>query len=126
MQEGPLVLEAPLEGFTAHQVALLLRFIYHPQLITSINLIELWQHLPPLLRLAHKLDVPVLVDAITKHIINELGSQQPCLAVLCYSCCCRGCRSSWRCIAPCQTGLLRHSFPLCSTAALQHTPAVPR
>ncbi|PRW45185.1 BTB POZ domain-containing 9 [Chlorella sorokiniana] len=72
-QEAPLVLEAPFQGFTAHQVALLLRFIYHPQLINTTNFAQLGQHLPALLRLAHKLDVPVLLEAITKYIIANTG-----------------------------------------------------
>lgn len=64
------MLEAPFHGFSAHQVARLLRFIYHPQLITPAGIAELRQDLAPLLRLAHKLDIPILVEAISKHVIG--------------------------------------------------------
>lgn len=77
LQDGPLVLEAPFHGFTAKQVALLLRFVYRPELITTGTFRTLQPQLPALLRLAHQLDVRDLVKALSAYMIGAPGLVTP-------------------------------------------------
>lgn len=58
MQEGELVLTQPLDGCSAYEGALFLRFCYCPDDMTEENLEAVESSLPTLLRLAHKLEHP--------------------------------------------------------------------
>lgn len=66
------VLTEPFSGYDLFEVALFLRFIFRPIVLTPDNLVAVRGSLLGLLRLAHQLDVPQLVEAVLKEMSSEL------------------------------------------------------
>ena len=58
------MLEAPFEGSSLFDACLFLRFCYRPEERTPTNLAAAADSLAGLLRLAHKLDVPQIQQAV--------------------------------------------------------------
>lgn len=62
------VLDEPFRGCGLFEVALFLRFAYHPRDLSSANLAAVQDHLPALLRLVHRLDAGQVLRALCDHM----------------------------------------------------------
>ncbi|PRW33982.1 BTB POZ and MATH domain-containing 4-like [Chlorella sorokiniana] len=72
-----VVLKEPFAGHELYDVALFLRFVYRPTDLTHANLATARGSLLGLLRLAHKLDVPQLMQAVGRQMSESLSSTVP-------------------------------------------------
>lgn len=73
--QGAIVLEEPFKNVDLFDAALFLRLAYHPHDLRPECLGAVRASLPALLRLAHQLDAPLIMQAVRKHMIG--GSPVP-------------------------------------------------
>jgi len=71
------VLETPFNEHSLQEIVYLLRFLYVPSDATPANLQPIAdQHLPGVLRLAHKLNAPALLAAADKALVEKVRGDE--------------------------------------------------